>query len=94
MLFYLFLRCISGVNVVEGSYGAPHNKEAVWGESSGVKCSPQFMSSMVVSTSNSSSGKEGTGRFLGLVNQQMELGQRAPDSNGRHCLKNKRQTCT
>lgn len=74
--------------------GTPHNKEAVWGESSGVKCSPEFMSSVVVSTSNSSAGKEGTGRLLGLVSQQVELGQWAPDSSGRHCLKNKRQICT
>lgn len=55
--------------------GTPHNKEAVWGESSGVKCSPEFMSSVVVSTSNSSAGKEGTGRHLGLVSQQVELSQ-------------------
>lgn len=74
--------------------GAPHNKETVWGESSGVERSPEFMSSVVVSTSNSSAGKEGTGRLLGLVIQQVELGQWAPDSSGRHCLKNKRQTCT
>lgn len=74
--------------------GTPHNKEAVWGESSGVKCSPEFMSSVVVSTSNSSAGKEGTGRHLGLVSQQVELSQWAPASSGRHCLRNKRQMGT
>lgn len=74
--------------------GAPHNKEAVWGESSGVKCSPEFMSSMVMSISNPSAGKEGTGRLLGLVSQQVQLGQWAPDSSGRHFLKTKKQPGT
>lgn len=80
------------MNVVEGRWSTTQQEDSLR-ESSGVKRSPEFMSSVVMSTSNSSAGKEGTGRLLGLVIQQVELGQWAPDSSGRHCFKNKRQTC-
>ena len=74
VLFYLFLRCISGMNVAEGRWSTTQQGDSLR-ESSGVKRSPEFMSSVVVSTSNSSASKKGTGRLLGLVSQQVELGQ-------------------
>lgn len=51
-----------------------YTTEATWGESSPVKCSPESMASMVVGICNPRAGKEGTGRFLGLLTQQVQLG--------------------